>query len=162
MRYRAGAQAFKSSLIPAHESLDVSSNNKLVTGYNLFEHADRLDAAIEPFPDVMIVITSSWRENFNIEALKGFLPPSLAERVIGITPQMFSRDGAMQRVREIHAFLEDNDLLDIPWIALDDHGYKFGSINHPNLIFCDGKEGFTDDVAAALTKRLRCIQEEIS
>lgn len=142
-----------------HERRFLTHTGYLVRGQNLFEHADRLAAALEPFPEVRIVITSTWREHFDLDALKGFLPPTLAERVIGVTPQKFSRDGSVQRLREINAFLQDNDLADEPWIALDDHAYLFGDA--PNLLLLDGKEGFTDGAAKVLNQRLRKMHEKL-
>ena len=58
----------------------LTADHTLVTGTDLFGLADRLTAALDPFPNVMIVITSTWRDHFDLDALKGFLPPALAAR----------------------------------------------------------------------------------
>lgn len=132
----------------------VTRGGRRVTGTNLFEHCDRLAAALEPFPNVSIVITSTWREHFDLDALKGFLPPALAEQVIGVTPQYFSRGGLLHRVREIDAFLRDNDLGWEPWIALDDQAYKFKGADHPFLLLLDCNEGLTAAAAVVFSQRL--------
>lgn len=142
----------------------VSKYNLLVTGENLFEHCDRLAVALEPFPEVKIVISSTWRQYFEIDALKAFLPTALAERVIGVTPQFFSRDSTSQRMREIGSFLESYKYPQ--WIALDDSQYPFlisdgNGRCRKNLLLLDSKEGFTDAAAVELNKRLHEMQENV-
>jgi hypothetical protein len=142
----------------------VTKYNQLVTGKNLFEHCDRLVAALEPFPNVQIVISSTWRAHFDLDALKAFLPTALAERVIGVTPGVFSRDGANHRLREIGAFSSKNqEYANTPWIALDDN------IEYPDqlgeewalkhLLLLDSKKGFTDADAVTLRQRLQNLAE---
>lgn len=137
-------------------------DGRLIVGKNLFEHADRLAMALEPYPDVRIVISSTWRIHFELEALKAFLPPALADRVIGITPQVFSRDGVSQRLREIDLYFSKNNRVLEPWIALDDQDWLFfcGEGVEPYLILLDGKKGFTDAAAVVLRQRLRVAAEE--
>ena len=163
-----GAEIFLKPCSPAdavnssvEERRFVTKNNHLVTGENLFEHCDRLAVALDPFPEVRIVITSTWRKHFNIDELKGFLPPSLAVRVIGVTPEMFTiaGDGVTVRSREINRYLDTNGLSGEPWIALDDTNYLFyGYGENPHLLLLDGKLGFTESAAALLHQRLMEIR----
>ena len=39
----------------------ITRDGRLIVGENLFGHADRLAVALEPHPDVRIVISSTWR-----------------------------------------------------------------------------------------------------
>jgi hypothetical protein len=142
-----------------HESRFIRRDGQLVEGENLFEHADRLALALEPFPDVRIVITSTWRLHFDLDALQRFLPHALADRVIGITPKIFSWDGVCQRSREIDAYLQNNNRSDESWVALDDHEWRFSYRAGPQLILCNGEEGFTEAVAVVFCQRLRDFQE---
>ena len=146
--------------LSAEERRFVTKNNYLVTGENLFEHCDRLAVALEPFPEVRIVISSTWRQHFSIDALKDFLPPALAECVIGVTPIFFSRDGAYQRMREIGSFLEENGYPQ--WIAIDDNEYPFKAHRDGcflrNLIPLERNTGFTESAAALLQQRLMEIR----
>lgn len=139
----------------------ITRDGRLIVGENLFGHADRLAMALEPYPDVRIVITSTWRIHFELEALKSFLPASLADRVIGITPQVFSRDGVSQRLREIDLYFGKNNRVLEPWIVLDDQDWLFfcGEGVAPYLILLDGKKGFTDAAAVVLRQRLREVDE---
>ena len=141
-----------------HARRFLTRDGKLVKGKNLFEHADRLAAALEPFPDVRIVISSTWREHFRPEALLHFLPPSLADRVIGHTPlcSQSSEDGT--RLSEVELYMEGNGLAGEPWIALDDQARLFlddDLICSENLFLLKGDEGFTDDAAIVFCDFLR-------
>lgn len=91
----------------------------------LFEHVARLAEVIAPYEEVRIVVSSSWRNAHDEEALQGFLRP-LAERMLGATPKLA---GAL-RQDEIEGWLQDNteryaafapagvEVGD--WIAIDD------------------------------------------
>lgn len=161
-------EVFLQPCSPEEVSVDerrfVTKYNQLVTGKNLFEHCDRLVAALEPFPNVQIVISSTWRGHFDLDALKAFLPSALAGRVIGVTPGVFSRDGANHRLREIGAFSSKNqEYANTPWMALDDNleypdqlGEEW-ALKH--LLLLDGKKGFTDADAVTLRQRLQNLAE---
>lgn len=141
-----------------HERRFLTRDGKLVNGKNLFEHADRLAAALEPFQDIRIVISSTWREHFRPEALLNFLPPLLADRVIGHTPfcSESSEDGT--RLSEVELYMEGNGLAGEPWIALDDQARLFLDDDlacSENLFLLNGDEGFTDDAAIAFCDFLR-------
>jgi len=91
----------------------------------LFEHVARLAEMLAPYPEVRVVVSSSWRHAHEEDALQGFLRP-LAERLLGVTPKLA---GAL-RQDEIKAWLQDNteryaafdpagaEVGD--WIAIDD------------------------------------------
>ncbi|MEN3111711.1 HAD domain-containing protein [Uliginosibacterium paludis] len=91
----------------------------------LFEHVARLAEMLAPYPAVRIVVSSSWRNAHEEDALQGFLRP-LAERMLGVTPKLA---GAL-RQDEIEAWLQDNteryaafDPAGVEvgdWVAIDD------------------------------------------
>ncbi len=144
-----------------HERKFLTKEGILVEGENFFEHADRLALVLESFPEIRVVITSTWRLHFSLDGLKEFLPKSLADRVIGVTPEMFtiSGDGVTLRSREISRYFEKNGPHQ-KWIALDDTDYLFfGYGDNPNLLLIDGRTGFTDTDAAVLEQRLRKLTE---
>ncbi|MDD4977312.1 MAG: HAD domain-containing protein [Gallionella sp.] len=143
--------------LKAHESRFLTRDGKLVKGKNMFEHADRLAAALEPFPDVRIVISSTWREHFRPEKLLQFLPATLADRVIGHTPLCDKFGGVGSRLFEILAYLEGNGLAGEPWIALDDQAQLFwdDTENPPdNLFILKGEEAFSEAVALVFSEFL--------
>jgi hypothetical protein len=144
-----------------HEKKYLTHTGYLVQGANLFEHCERLEAALAPFPFVRIVITSTWRIHFHFDDLKRFLSPGLASRVIGVTPAVFSRDGACQRSREIGSYLRVNKIENVVWIAIDDTDYLFCSGGDNSQVFLvDGSKGFTDANAVALTDLIAQTMEE--
>lgn len=139
-----------------HERRFIDDEGRLIVGKNLFCHAVRLANTLQPFPTVQIVISSTWRNYFSLEKLKSFLPPTLADRVIGVTPNVFSRDGAFIRSREILAYLSACNRGE--WLAIDDESSKFYDYSaNPNLILCDGEQGFDDAVADNLRARIASI-----
>ena len=130
----------------------LTRDGKLVKGKNLFEHADRLAEIREPFPDVRIVISSTWREHFRPEALLRFLPPALADRVIGHTPfcSRHSEDGT--RLSEVLAYMDGNGHAGELWVALDDQARLFlddDLVCSDNLFLLKGAEGLTPEAATA-------------
>lgn len=140
-----------------HERRYLTATGHYVKGVNLFEHADRLAAALEPFPDVRIVLSTSWREHFRPGSLLRFLPPALADRVIGQTPHCDKYGGVGSRLFEVLAYIEGNGLAGEPWIALDDQAQLFwdDTENPPdNLFILKGDEAFTEDMAVVFGERL--------
>jgi len=53
--------------------------------YSLFQHAPLLQAELEPFPDVVIVLSTSWVLRYGFSASAKRLPESLRRRCIGAT-----------------------------------------------------------------------------
>ncbi len=49
------------------------------------EYAPILEAALEPYPAVHIVLSSSWVEVFGFDDTRAMLPPALQKRVVGST-----------------------------------------------------------------------------
>lgn len=136
----------------------ITLDGMIVKGSNLFEHADRLAVTLERFPDVRIVISSTWREHFRPEALLRFLPPALAARVIGHTPLCGpgSEDGT--RLSEVLAYVDGNGHAGEPWIALDDQARLFLDDDlacSDNLFLLKGAEGLTPEAASAFCNFLR-------
>jgi hypothetical protein len=54
-------------------------------GHTLFEWLPILDELLAPYPDVKIVLSTSWVRARSFEYAKSKLPPSLQARVIGAT-----------------------------------------------------------------------------
>ena len=76
----------------------------LKSGGTLFEHAHILAVAIEPHPEVNIVLSTSWVRELGFERAKKYLPPSLQSRVTGAT---------------YHSSFELDDGLQTPWVLLN-------------------------------------------
>jgi hypothetical protein len=83
----------------------------------------RFEAVMRDFPAVEIVISSTWREQFGLNALRAKFSPDIAARIIGTTP--LAADALpphMVEVREweIATWLQRNHRQGEEWIALDD------------------------------------------
>ncbi len=129
-----------------------------VRGVALFEHVGRLEASLAPFPDVRIVLTTSWREHFRPGSLLKFLTPALAARIIGQTPHCDKYGGVGSRLYEVLAYLKGNGLADEPWVALDDQAQLFWdhTENPPDSLFILGKDGLTEATTVDFCRFLEC------
>src|SRR5205809_682608 len=77
------------------------------------------EALMREYPDVRIVITSSWREAYSLAQIKGHFSADIAGRILGVTPIAQDRHGCY-RHREVLAFLKRGNLESEPWVAVDD------------------------------------------
>ena len=88
----------------------------------LFEHVVRLAQVLEPYPEVHIVVSSSWRNAHDEDELRQLLR-QVADRIFGKIPTL----PGFLRQQEIEAWLHDNSASYAaqkhnvcPWIAIDD------------------------------------------
>jgi hypothetical protein len=74
---------------------------------------------LDNVPNLKIVLSTSWRNHFEINLFKELFQfyGLDAERIIGKTPKKFSSE----RVHEIHMWLDDQLHSPDTWVALDDH-----------------------------------------
>jgi hypothetical protein len=86
------------------------------TGRPLFEHIGLLETLLAPFPDLRIVLATSWVRQFGYEFTLQQLPKSLQSRVIGAT-----QHPAPARYYCIQIDAEERGL--VRWLALDDDLY---------------------------------------
>src|SRR6202008_2429521 len=75
-----------------HAVVDMQGNVSLDSGRPMFEYATLLIDLLEPYPDVQIVLTTSWLETLDPETVVAHLPEALASRVVdttqGIKPRL--------------------------------------------------------------------------
>jgi len=103
-------------------------------------------------PEVRFVITSSWRQLYPLEVLRGYFSEAIQSRIIDTTPRLYgTREHA--RYQEILSWLKTNDAMDDPWLALDDSYSEFPA-QFPQLVRCMPDRGFDDAVALELDRRL--------
>ena len=101
-----------------------------------------LETLLSDFPDIEIVITSSWREEKPLPKLKALLGTQIGSRVIGVTPVIDEPFLHHVRFHEAQAYLAATDNPDTPWVALDD---EVG--NYPPdspVVITDRRTGMTD------------------
>lgn len=124
----------------------------------LFENAPRLADALAPYLRVFLVLSTAWRHASNYEQLLAPLPPLLARRVIGVTPNFsdFLPDPTLipyRRQAECMRWMLQNRLQGQAWLALDDRPSEFVPYCE-NLIACHPQTGFDESASARLSSAL--------
>jgi len=124
----------------------------------LFENAPRLASVLENFPEIAVVLSTSWRNKCSSDELLDPLPESLRQRVIGTTPRFgdFSTAGKRHpyhRQAECEQWLRLYGMQDSPWWALDDRPEWFAPYSE-HLLECNPQRGFDERMAARLASTL--------
>jgi len=113
--------------------------------------AGALEALLEKYPDVRIVISSSWRMGETLDELRGWFSPSIASRIIGVTPVLAPSLRAVRQA-EAESWLGANPTRH--WCALDDEAELFQA-GCSWLILTDSRTGLTQDTLRKLEAKLR-------
>jgi hypothetical protein len=146
---------YDGTLHRGHGLLDEHGNVSLDSGQPMFEYAPLLVSMLEPFPDVQIVLTTSWLERLPLEQVLSYLPPALAKRVVattkGIKPRFgYLKDGSA-RTYVIRCYVFENHLKN--WLALDDSVYGAFHLSteildlSKHLVLLNSKKGIGDSAA---------------
>jgi hypothetical protein len=107
----------------------------------------RFEAVVRAHPPVQIVISSSWRLVYGLDAIRARFAPDIGARIIGHTPWLEDRRQA-SRADEVLAYLASVDGMP-PWVALDDQPEVYADRGLADCVIpLDGATGF-DAVAAA-------------
>lgn len=107
-----------------------------VFGENLFRWIQPLIDSLDDMPHVDVVLHSSWRLSYKeLARLLADLPPSLAARVIGVTPPRI-----LDRQASIEAYVKRHRLRH--FVAIDDASYHFDD-NLPWLVL-SGPDGLSN------------------
>lgn len=128
-------------------------------GRTLFEWAPVLVQSLQPYPDLRIVLSTSWVRELGYDRARGHLPPALAERVIGAT---FHRreHGHTADLRWLwmqtgrgNQIVADVRRRGVPrWFAIDDAVSEFDADQARWLVPCNSKTGL-DSAEARLALR---------
>ncbi len=126
-------------------------------GHCLFEHAPLLEVLLVPYPNVRIVLSTSWARTFGYGKTVKRLPPSLAARCIGATwhSQMDPREfDALTRGEQVRSDVGRRK----PeiWLALDDVDDGWGN-DRDNVVLTQPILGLAsppvlDDLKRKLTR----------
>lgn len=127
----------------------------------LFSFLPRLEGVLRDFPEILIVIASSWREGRPWEHVIKAFSPDIAARIIGATPVIKAKWPPYPqhpRYDEILAFLDASGNQDTQWIVLDDDHVIYPP-DCPNLILC--ADGFCDNEESLLREVLSLRLREV-
>lgn len=129
----------------------VRMSEVLAPGHKLFEWAHILEDALGPFPDVALVLSSSWCARVGYTATLMRLSSALRTRFIGGTyhhkvhgadPWTKSEFANLSRGEQVCADVERRR--PHVWAALDDDSENWPKDALANLIACDGRRGLSD------------------
>ncbi|NPT67366.1 hypothetical protein GS910_24495 [Paraburkholderia sp. RL16-012-BIC-B] len=146
---------FDGTLHVGHAYIGVDDAITLDSGRPLLEFAPLLAELLEPYPDVKIVLTTSWVRRLPVERVIEYLPPELRRRVVGTTRDIKPRfsyvlDGT-ERTYVVSSYAYGKRLRH--WLAIDDAVFgaaQFGRepgelVDH--FLLLDSSRGISDSNA---------------
>lgn len=131
-------------------------------GHSLFEHAALLEDLLKPYPQVHIVLSTTWARVFSCYGAAKRLPPGLRDRVVGATWHSAMPEQAFKDKPRGTQVLEDvRRRRPAHWLALDDtdEGWPLEASDH--VLITDEQlgisaPGMAERIAAAL-RRMHCL-----
>lgn len=90
-------------------------------GFRLFEHAALLEELLEPYPQMNIVLSTSWVRTYGCYGAAQKLPAGLSRRVIGaIFHSRMNEKMFLQKPRGKQVLEDVTRRQPVDWLALDD------------------------------------------
>jgi len=127
-------------------------------GHTLFEHCLLLEEVLAPYPDVRIVLSTSWVRRYrgSIRRLSRRLPPGLQVRVVGATyHSAMDRDEFAVASRGMQIWSDVLRRKPTAWLALDDDYLHWPSWCREQLVRTDPVLGISEpSVLAELQTKL--------
>jgi hypothetical protein len=109
---------------------------------------DRLVVSLREYPEVSVVITSSWTEAFSLEDIKRLFTSDNSSRILGETPRVQTLSEHRRHI-EVSAYLRRAGLAQ-EWVAVDDD-----PLNYPPqapVVLVDPGTGLDAAAVAALER----------
>lgn len=124
--------------------------------HRLFEHLPLLEALLEPYPQVRIVLSTTWVQKYGFQGARKFLTPDLFRRAVGTT---YHSEMDLQSFREASRGMQVwSDVCrrrPSRWLAFDDDHFGWPAWCLDHLVRTDEAEGISAPlVRAHLAKRL--------
>jgi hypothetical protein len=123
-------------------------------GHRLFEHADSLASVLRPYPDIRIVLSTSWVHILGFSRARDRLPEELARRVIGATyhsqahgQSEAAREAFLRMRRGEQVWADVTRRQPARWFALDDAVEDWPDSIRDHLVACSSSDGLGDPSA---------------
>jgi hypothetical protein len=114
-------------------------------GYVLFQHAELLERMLAPYPQVQIVLSTSWVRRYGCARSAKQLRPALRARVIGAT--FHSKMNELEFAEKPRGVQVWEDVLKRrprDWLALDDDGLDWPECGIEKYVKTHLSEGISD------------------
>lgn len=112
--------------------------------FTLFQHAALLEALLQPYPDVRIVLSTSWVRVLGYSRAVKRLPPGLQKRVIGATYHSNMHETAFTMLpRGIQVLDDVARRAPRDWLALDDDGSGWPKMHEHRVVLTDERLGLS-------------------
>lgn len=122
-------------------------------GFVLFEHAHILQELLRPYPDVVIVLSTSWVRSYGCYGTAKRLPLGLRERVIGATFHSgMNEDNFNRKLRGEQVLSDVVRRNPTAWFALDDTDAGWPDAHRGNVFITDEQLGVS---APGATEQIR-------
>lgn len=125
----------------------------------LFCRLPMLEDCLSAFPEVSIVISSTWRDLRTLDELRELFSQEIGSRIVGTTPswrdipEIVATIG-YQRHAEIEGWLRQAGVPWEKWVAIDDKPWLFKPFLS-NLVVCDTAVGLDEHSIQALGFKLK-------
>lgn len=132
-------------------------------GHQLFESSSFLAEALQPYPGMDIVLSTSWSKVLGCERAARFLPPALSDRVVGCTfdPSTTSAATFDAMPRGFQVLADALRRGCERWLALDDDGHNWPKWELEKLVQTRPALGLRDpNVRELLKLKLSILTEE--
>lgn len=117
-------------------------------GFTLFQWMPILERLLAPYPEVAIILSTSWVPVKSFSFAKGQLTPALRERVIGATfhkremnKELFAQ---LTRASQILGDVSRRGIIEADWIAIDDDAEGWPFMYARNLVRTEAAVGISD------------------
>lgn len=131
-------------------------------GHSLFEHLPVLEALLSPYPQVKIVLSTTWVQTYRYNGTARKLGPNLRERVIGATYHTgMIRDNFRDIPRGLQIWADVARRQPSGWVAIDDDAFKWPDWARDQLVLTDGLLGLGEERAQCeLAEKLQMLADE--
>ena len=133
---------------------DVSGEYIGTDGLKLFAHVPLLEDSLRPFPEVKIVLSTSWVFLFGKTAAMKRLSPNIRKRVVGATfSTEMNRMSYFSTPRGIQVLLDVEKRRPKNWLALDDDTEPWVLGTQSNFVQTNPELGINDPKVIRLIRQ---------